>query len=156
MDHINRIVENGADVEPVYAKKKGLIPMRRAGDLIFVSGHGPENPLTAEPLYVGRVGEDLTPEEGYAAAKQCALLILGALKDNLGSLDMVERVLKVFAFVNCGEGFNDINGVMDGFSDTIVSVLDERGLHARTVVGTRNLPNRNMPVEVEIIVSVRP
>jgi len=155
MDNINRIMENGAVIEPVYAKKRGLVLQRRAGDLIFMSGHGPENPKNGEPIYKGRIGEDLSLEEGYAAAKECAAIILGGLKDTLGSLDKIERMVKVFAFVNCGIGFNDIEGVMDGFSDTVAAVLEERGYHARTVMGTRNLPNNNIPVEVEVIVSIR-
>jgi len=155
MDNINRVIENNTVIEPAYAKKKGLVLLRRAGDLIFMSGHGPEHPLTNEPLYKGRIGEELTFEQGYDAAKQCALIILGALRDSLGSLDRVERMVKVFAFVNCGRGFNDIEGVMDGFSDTVAAALEERGYHARTVMGTRNLPNQNIPVEVEVIVAVR-
>jgi len=155
MDTINRIFEDGVQIEPTYMKKRGIVLMRRVDNLIYISGHGPEHAITNEPLFRGRIGADLTPEEGYAAARECAIIILGALKDILGDLDKVERMVKVFAFVNCAEGFNDVDGVMDGFSDTIANALDERGYHARTVMGTRNLPNNNIPVEVEVIVSVR-
>ena len=155
MDNINRIMENGREIEPAYLKKRGIILLRRVDDLIFLSGHGPEDQITGEPIFRGRIGSDLTPEEGYAAARECAIIILGALKDTLGSLDRIERMVKVFALVNCAEGFSDIEGVMDGFSDTVADVLEERGYHARTVMGTHNLPNNNIPVEVEIIVSVR-
>ena len=154
MDSINKIIVNGTETEPVYAKKRGIVLFRRDGDLFYISGHGPEHQTTGEPLYGGRIGEDLTAEEGYLAARECAVIILGALKDILGNLDKVKSFVKVFAFVNCGKDFYDIDSVMDGFSDTIADVLEERGYHVRTVMGTRNLPNGNIPVEVEVIVQV--
>lgn len=155
MDSINRIIENNVELEVTYKKKRGIVLLRRTDDLIFLSGHGPEDQITDEPLYKGRIGKDLTLEEGYQAARECAIIILGALKDYLGNLDRIERFVKVFGLVNCAEGFHDIDKVMDGFSDTIADVLEERGYHARTEMGTRNLPNQNIPVEIEVIVSVR-
>lgn len=154
MDTINKVVIDGKEVEPIYKKKRGIILFRRVDDLIYVSGHGPEDAITGEPIYRGRIGKDLSFEEGYAAARECAIIILGALKDTLGTLDRVKKFVKVFALVNCAEGFDDVDGVMDGFSDTIANALEERGYHARTVMGTHNLPNNNIPVEVEVIVEV--
>lgn len=154
MDGINRIFEDGRECEPVYKKKRGIVLLRQVDDLIFMSGHGPEDQVTGVPLYKGRIGAELTPQEGYQAAKECAIIILGALKDTLGSLDRVKGFVKVLGLVNCAEGFHDLDGVMDGFSDTIADTLEERGYHARTVMGTRNLPNGNIPVEIEVIVSV--
>lgn len=155
MDTINRILKGGVEVEPTYKQKRGIILLRRVDDLIFLSGHGPEDQATGEPIFAGRVGAELTPEEGRLAARECAIIILGALKDTLGSLNRIERFIKAFGLVNCAEGFTDVEGVMDGFSDTIMDVLEERGYHARTVMGTRNLPNGNIPVEIEVIVKVR-
>ncbi|WP_312640990.1 RidA family protein [Hydrogenoanaerobacterium sp.] len=155
MDTINRIVENNAEIEPVYKKKRGIVLLRRVDNLIFVSGHGPEDQITGVPLFRGRIGADLTPEEGYRAARECAIIILGALKDTLGNLDKIDHFVKAFGLVNCAEGFHDVDGVMDGFSDTIADVLEERGYHARTAMGTHNLPNNNIPVEIEVIVSVK-
>ena len=155
MDTINKITKSGEQIEPAYIKKRGIILLRRVDNMIYLSGHGPEDDATGEPIFKGRIGSDLSPEEGYAAARECAIIILGALKDTLGDLDRVEQIVKVFAFVNCAEGFNEIDEVMDGFSDTIVDTLEERGYHTRTVMGTHNLPNNNIPVEVEVIVSVR-
>lgn len=154
MDTINRIVLNGKEIEPAYAKKRGIVLLRRVDNLIYISGHGPEDQVTGTPLYKGRIGKDLTPEEGYAAARECAIIILGAIKDTLGSLDKVKRLVKVLGLVNCAEAFNDVDGVMNGFSDTMAEVLEERGYHARTVMGTRNLPNGLIPVEVEAIFEV--
>ena len=155
MDHINKIMEDGQEIEPVYRKKRGIVLLRQADDMIYISGHGPEDQITGKALFQGRVGEDLTLEEGYAAARECAIIILGALKDTLGSLDRVERIVKAFGLVNCGEGFTEVDKVFDGFSDTIADVLEERGYHARTVMGTRNLPNGNIPVEIEVIAALR-
>ena len=154
MDHINRIVENGAELEPVYKKKRGIVLLRRVGNMIYISGHGPEDQITGKALFRGRVGEEITFEQGYQAARECAVIILGALKDTLGTLDKIERLVKAFALVNCGEKFTEVDKVMDGFLDTMAEVLEERGYHARTVMGTRNLPNGNIPVEVEVIVKV--
>ena len=156
MDHINKIMEDGQEIEPVYRKKRGIVLLRQVDDMIYISGHGPEDQITGKALFQGRVGEDLTLEEGYAAARECAIIILGALKDTLGSLDRVERIVKAFGLVNCGEGFTEVDKVFDGFSDTIADVLEERGYHARTVMGTRNLPNGNIPVEIEVIAALLP
>ena len=155
MDHINKIMEDGQEIEPVYRKKRGIVLLRQVDDMIYISGHGPEDQITGKALFQGRVGEDLTLEEGYAAARECAIIILGALKDTLGSLDRVERIVKAFGLVNCGEGFTEVDKVFDGFSDTIADVLEERGYHARTVMGTRNLPNGNIPVEIEVVAAPR-
>lgn len=151
---INRIVEDGVEVEPVYKKKRGIILQRRVGNLIYISGHGPEDALTDEPIYKGRVGKELTPEEGYLAARECAIIILGALQDILGNLDKIKNFVRVFGLVNCDNEFSDVDKVMDGFSDTIADVLEERGYHVRTVMGTHNMPNNNIPCEVEVIVAV--
>jgi enamine deaminase RidA (YjgF/YER057c/UK114 family) len=156
MDLINKVFDdNHVEVELMYRKKRGIVLLRQVDDLIFLSGHGPEHALTGEPLFKGRIGKDLTFEEGYAAARECAVILLGALRDYLGSLDRIKYMVKAFGLVNCAEGFTDVDGVMDGFSDTIADVLEERGYHARTAMGTHNLPNGNIPVEIEIIVAVK-
>ena len=155
MDTINKIVENRIVVEPAYKKKKGIILLRREGNHIYISGHGPEDQITGKPLYAGRIGDDLTIEEGYQAARECAIIILGALKDTLGSLDKIEQFVEVFGMVNCGENFTDIDKVMDGFSDVLTDVLEERGYHTRTEMGTRNLPNNNIPQQVKAVIRVK-
>ena len=155
MDKINKVILNETEIELQYKKKKGIILLRKSDDLIFVSGHGPEDQVTGVPLYCGRIGNELTPEEGYLAARECGIIILGALKDTLGSFERIERVVRAFGMVNCEGADNDLEGIMDGFSDVMTEVLEERGYHARTVMGTHNLPNNNIPVEIEVIVSVR-
>lgn len=156
MDLINKVFDNNnREIELRYKKKRGIVLLRQVDDLLFVSGHGPEDALTNEPLFKGRIGKDLTFEEGCAAARECAIILLGALRDYLGSLGRIKYMVKALGLVNCAEGFTDVDGVMDGFSDTIMDVLEERGYHARTAMGTHNLPNGNIPVEIEIIVAVK-
>lgn len=155
MDKINKVMQNDMEIEPQYKKKKGIILLRQSDNLIFVSGHGPEDQVTGVPLYSGRIGKELTPEEGYLAARECGIIILGALKDTLGSLERIEGIVKAFGMVNCEGVETDLERIMDGFSDVMTEVLEERGYHARTVMGTHNLPNNNIPVEIEVIVSVR-
>lgn len=155
MNNINHFpAENGKESAVQYKKRKPIYVLRQIGNLLYTSGHGPEDQLTGKPIYAGRVGKELTPEEGYAAARECGIILLGALKDYLGSLDRVKSIVKATALVNVDGDFCDVDGVMDGFSDLMVEVFDERGYHARTVMGTHNMPNGNIPVEIEMIAEI--
>lgn len=155
MNNINHFpAEDGKKPVVHYKKRKPIFVLRQVGNLLYTSGHGPENQLTGKPIYEGRIGRDLTPEEGYAAARECGIILLGALRDYLGSLDRVKTIVKATALVNVDGDFCDLDGVMDGFSDLMVDVLEERGYHARTVMGTHNMPNGNIPVEIELIVEI--
>jgi enamine deaminase RidA (YjgF/YER057c/UK114 family) len=123
----------------------------RVGNLIFLSGHGP---LKADGTYMtGKVGKDATLEQAFIAARQTAISMLSTLKAELGDLNKVKRVVKVLGMVNCTEGFTDQPKVMNGFSDLMVSVYGEKGIHARSAVGVISLPG-NMMVEIEMIVEV--
>ena len=129
--------------------------VRVHGDRAFVSGHGPLAPdgSLAQPL--GKVGEELTLEQGYEAAKLTGLAILASLKSTLGDLDRVAGWLRVFGMVNVGAGFNRTPLVINGFTDLIVSLYGpERGAHARSAVGMASLPF-DMPVEIEAEVAIR-
>lgn len=138
--------------EPVrFAHYKPLIPIREVDGIVYVSGHGPEDINTYEPLFRGRVGADLTPEEGYRAAAECAKTLLRAVQQRYGSLDCIHHLVRATALVNCAKGFEDVEKVVDGFSDTCMEILQERGFHTRTIMGTHNMPNHNIPVEVEMI-----
>ena len=138
--------------EPVrFERYKPLVAIREAEGTVFVSGHGPEDINTYEPLFRGRVGTDLTLEEGYRAAAECAKTLLRAVQQRYGSLDCIHHLVRATALVNCGEGFEAVDKVVDGFSDTCMEILQERGFHTRTIMGTRNMPNHNIPVEVEMI-----
>lgn len=131
--------------------KKKIAAIRQEGNLLYSSGHGPENQLTGVPIYKGRIGKDLTLEEGYLAARECGIILLGAMRDYLGSLDKVKSIVKATALVNTADDFCQIDEVVDGFSDLMTEVFQERGYHARTVMGTHNMPNNNIPVEIELI-----
>jgi enamine deaminase RidA (YjgF/YER057c/UK114 family) len=125
------------------------VPAVRVGNLLFLSG------VTSRELEPkGKVGKDLTVEQGYQAARHAGLLLLANAKGALGSLDRVKRVVKVFGMVNSADGFGDQPRVINGFSDLIVEVFGEAvGKHARSAVGMAALPG-NAPVEVEAILEV--
>ena len=134
-----------------FERYKPLVPIREANGIVFVSGHGPEDINTYEPLFRGRVGADLTLEEGYQAASACAKTLMRAIQQRFGTLDCIHHLVRATALVNCAEGFEAVDKVVDGFSDTCMEILQERGFHTRTIMGTRNMPNHNIPVEVELI-----
>jgi enamine deaminase RidA (YjgF/YER057c/UK114 family) len=121
----------------------------QTGKLLFLSGN------TAGPAWVGKgkLGKDLTVEQGREAARQAGLIMLAKIRTALGSLDRVKRVVKVLAMVNSAEGFGDQPLVANGFSDLMVEVFGDAGKHARSAVGMAGLPG-NSPIEVEMIVEV--
>jgi enamine deaminase RidA (YjgF/YER057c/UK114 family) len=119
--------------------------------LVFLAGKGPSLP---EGGYItGKVGADLSVEQGYQAARLTALHQLAALKAEIGDLKKVRRIVKVLGMVNSNPDFSQHPEVVNGFSDAMVAVFGERGKHARSAVGMISLP-RNMCVEVEMIVEV--
>jgi enamine deaminase RidA (YjgF/YER057c/UK114 family) len=122
------------------------------GNLLFVSGHGP---LKADKTMItGRLGKDMTLEQGHEAAKQVGLAILATVKDVLGSLNKVKRLLKTYAMVNCTDSFLDQPKVINGFSELMKEVFGEdNGVGARSAVGHNSLPG-NIAVEIECIFEV--
>jgi enamine deaminase RidA (YjgF/YER057c/UK114 family) len=125
----------------------------RVGNLLFVSGHGPLRTEGKTPVH-GKVGKDLTVEQGYAVAREVGLSLLATARHHLGSLDKVKRVVKVLGMVNSAEGFGDQPKVINGFSDLMVEVFGEAiGKHARSAVGMAALP-QGIPVEIEMILEV--
>jgi enamine deaminase RidA (YjgF/YER057c/UK114 family) len=124
----------------------------RVGDLVFSAGQGPI--VDGAPKYVGKVGEDLTMEEGYEAAKIAALNCLSAIKTVIDDLDKIDRIVKVSGFVNSAPGFTDQSKVMNGASDLLVKIFGDKGRHARGAIGSNELPLNN-GVEIELIVKVK-
>lgn len=123
----------------------------RTGNLLFLSGNGP---LKSDgTLITGKVGSDLTIEEGYEAARVTAINQLAILKAELGDLNRVKRIVKVLGMVNVAPDFVDPPKVINGFSDLMVEVFGERGKHARSAVGMASLP-AGIAVEIELIVEV--
>ena len=130
------------------------VPAVRVGNLLFVSGHGPANlPDGTRPL--GKVGAELTLQQGKDSARRTGLNVLTSVQGTLGSLDRVVRVVKVLGMVNVAPGFTEMPQVINGFSELMVEVFGkERGTGARSAVGMASLP-QNIPVEVEAIFEVR-
>ena len=123
----------------------------RVGNLLFLAGKGP---LKADNTYItGKVGKDLTIEQGYEAARITAINHLSVLKNELGSLNKVKRIVKVLGMVNCTEDFRDQPKVINGYSDLMVEIFGDKGKHARSAVGMYALPF-NMAVEIEVIVEI--
>ncbi len=124
----------------------------RVGNLIYLSGNGPISP-TGERT-TGKVGIDLTIDEGYDAARLTAINHLSVLKDEIGDLNKVVRIVKVFGMVNCDSSFTDHPKVINGYSDLMVEVFGEKGKHARAAVGMASLP-WNLACEIEAIVEIK-
>lgn len=148
-----KLADIGIELPKVDRRGKGLIPLRREGDLVFLSGHGCQQ-RDGSLIHIGKVGSELTLAQGYEAARQVGINLLVTLKDYLGSLDRVERIIKVLGFVASSPEFYEQPAVMHGFSDLMVEVFGDRGQHARSAIGTLVLPN-NQPVEIEMIVKIR-
>ena len=128
--------------------------VRVSGNRAYISGHAPldSDGRVARPL--GKVGSDLTTEQGYEAARLTTLSILGSMQRTLGDLDRVTSWLRVFGMVNAAPGFNDLPTVINGCSDLILELYGpERGAHARSAVGLAELPF-NIPVEIEAEVAI--
>lgn len=141
----------GLELPPAAKPVANYVSAVRTGNLVYLSGHGPlRNDGT---MITGKVGADLTPEEGYEAARRVALGLLGSLKAEIGNLDKVRRVVKLLGMVNCTPDFIDQPKVINGASDLLVKVFGDKGKHARSAVGMNSLP-MNISVEIEMIVEV--
>jgi len=123
----------------------------RTGNLLFLAGKGPRKPDGTN--IVGKLGLDLTIEEGYEAARMAGINQIAVLKSELGNLNKVKRIVKVKGMVNAVPEFTNQSKVINGYSDVMVAVFGEKGKHARAAVGMGSLPG-NMAVEVEMIVEV--
>jgi enamine deaminase RidA (YjgF/YER057c/UK114 family) len=130
--------------------------VRLAGARAFVSGHGPQNADGTIAAPRGKLGRELSVEQGYAAARLTALSILGSLQRELGDLDRIARWTRVFGMVNSAPGFDRQPSVINGFSDLILELFGpEAGAHARSAVGMAELPF-GIPVEIEAEVELLP
>lgn len=146
-----KIQEKGIILPPPPRPVANYVPAVRSGNLLFVSGHGPYN--DGKIKISGKVGKELTVEEGYQVARNVALNCLATIKDVLGDLSKVRRIVKLLGMVNCSEDFKDQPKVINGASDLLVEIFGEAGKHARSAVGMQSLPN-NIPVEIEMVLEV--
>ena len=146
-----RLKQLNIDLPAVGKPIANYVNVVRVGNLLFLSGKGTSNDKGV--FITGKVGRDLTLEEGIAAARLTAINQLAVLKAELGNLNKVKRIVKVLGMVNCEADYKDHPKVINGFSDLMVQVFGEKGKHARSAVGMCSLP-MNMAVEVELVVEV--
>lgn len=151
VDFDQKLAELGIVLPAVSAPIANYVNAVQTGKLIFLAGKGPRKDDGSN--ITGKVGVDLTIEQGYEAARLTAINQLAALKAELGSLNRVKRIVKVLGMVNCSPDFGDQPKVINGFSDLMVKVFGEQGKHARSAVGVGSLPGK-MAVEVEMIVEI--
>lgn len=148
-----RLKQLGIVLPKVPTPVANYVPYRLAGNLLFLSGQGPRD--EKGNTLSGKIGAEITVEEGYKRARLIGLGLLAATRDALGSLDRVEAVLKVLGMVNAVPDFKDHPKVINGCSDLFVEVLGEAGKHARSAVGMGSLPNQ-ISVEIEAVLAVKP
>ena len=147
-----RLLELGITLNEPSQPVGNYVNSVRTGNLIYMAGLGPLGP---NGYIIGKLGQDLSIEEGYDAARYTAISQLTALKAEIGDLNKVKRIVKVFGMVNSIPTFTQQPAVINGFSDLMVAVFGDRGRHARAAVGMVALP-MNICVEVEMIVEVEP
>lgn len=146
-----RLAELGIEVPEVVPPVAAYVPAVRTGDLVMTSGQLPMR--AGEMLAAGKVGDAVTPDQGYDCARQCALNALAAIRAEIGSLDAVKRVVKAVVFVASTSDFTGQPQVANGASELLGEVFGDAGRHARSAVGVASLP-LDAPVEVELVVEV--
>jgi enamine deaminase RidA (YjgF/YER057c/UK114 family) len=148
-----RLSELGLRLPPVGAALGNYVHARRGGNLLYLSGKGPQDEAGRMPK--GKLGAGMSVDEGYRHARQVGLVLISAMKEALGGdLERVEGIVKVLGMVNAAPDFEDHPRVVNGCSDLFVEVFGERGRHARSAVGMSSLP-AGIPVEIEVIVAVK-
>lgn len=148
-----KIQELGITLSDPGAPVANYVNAVTTGNLVFLAGKGPRKD---DGTYItGKLGKDLTVEQGYEAARITAINQLSALKAEIGSLNKVKRIVKVTGMVNSDPSFSEQPAVVNGFSDLMVEVFGDAGKHARAAVGMAALP-MNIAVEIEMIVEISP
>lgn len=142
----SRLIEMGIALPSVRPAVGNYVGCVRVGNLLFTSGQGVDE-------YHGKLGKEVSVEDGYKAARQSMLNLLSVVKQELGELSKVKRVVKILGFVNSTEDFTEQPKVMNGASDLLVDVFGESGKHARSAVGMAQLPN-NTTIEIEMILEI--
>jgi enamine deaminase RidA (YjgF/YER057c/UK114 family) len=146
-----RLAELGITLSPAPKPVAAYIPAVRVGDLLFLSGTGPFK--DGAIVYAGKLGKDLTVEQGYEAARLTLLNALAMVRQELGTLDRVTRVVRLTGHVASAEGFTQQPAVINGASDLLVQIFGDVGRHARLALGAAELP-LNMAIELELILQV--
>lgn len=146
-----RLEQLGIILPEVGEPKFSYIPARRTGRLVYTSGM--DCRVNGVLIHEGKLGAELTIEQGQEAARQCIINALAVIQQEIGSLDRITQVVKMLAFVNSAPGFADQPYVINGASDLLIQIFGDAGRHARSAIGTSNLPFHT-PVEIEIIVEI--
>ena len=140
----------GITLPPVATPIANYVPSVRTGNLLFVSGNGPSDDL---PNRTGKLGADLTVEQGYGVARDVGIKLIASIQDAVGDLSRVKRIVKLLGMVNSAPEFGDQPAVINGCSDLLVAVFGDNGKHARSAVGMGALPG-DIAVEIELIAEV--
>ena len=148
-----RLKELGIVLPSLGTPVANYLPYRLAGNILYLAGQGPRDESGKQ--LTGKLGKDVSIEEGYRRARLVGLGLLAATRDALGSLDRVDYIVKLLGMVNAVPDFNDSPKVINGCSDLFVEVFGDAGRHARSAVGNVMLPNQ-ISVEIEGIVAVKP
>jgi enamine deaminase RidA (YjgF/YER057c/UK114 family) len=148
-----RLRELGLELPPTREPIGAYVSTVRVENLLFVSGHGPIQ--DQQRTFIGKLGQEFDIAQGQAAARLVIMNALRTIKDAVGDLDRVRRIVKLLGFVNSAAGFHDQPKVIDGASELLLQVFGERGRHARSAVGMFELPF-NIAVEIEMVVEVEP
>lgn len=142
----NKLSELGIKLPAIRPAVGNYVSCVKVGNLLFTAGQGVDE-------YHGKLGKDIPIDEGYKAARQSMLNLLSVVRNELGDLNKVKRVVKMLGFVNCTEDFIDQPKVMNGASDLLVDIFGEKGKHARSAVGMAQLPN-NTTIEIEMVLEI--
>ena len=148
-----RLKELGIVLPSLGTPVANYLPYRLAGNILYLAGQGPRDDSGKQ--LTGKLGKDISVEEGYRRARLVGLGLLAAMRDALGSLNRVDYIVKLLGMVNAVPEFNDSPKVINGCSDLFVEVFGDAGRHARSAVGNVMLPNQ-ISVEIEGIVAVKP
>lgn len=146
-----RLAELGIELPPVLVPAGSYVSSVVVGSMVHVGGHGP---VHGDEIVRGKVGLDLDLDEARRAARLTGLSILATLRQDLGDLDRIRRIVKVFGMVNAAPGFDQMPAVIDGCSDLLIEVFGDAGRHARSAVGMAELPF-GIAVEIELIAELR-
>ncbi|MDQ0219775.1 RidA family protein [Peribacillus cavernae] len=146
-----KLQELGYDLPTAPQPLANYVTVNRTGNLLFTSGQGCFR--NGKPVYQGKLGQDISVEQGYDAARITAINLLSVVKAELGDLSKIKKVVKLLGFVSSTSDFYDHPQVINGASDFLVEVLGEKGKHARSAIGTNVLP-MNLPVEIEMVIEI--
>ena len=147
------IKQLGIEIPDMPAALANYVPFKLSDSIVYVSGQAPVK--NGELIYTGKVGEDITIDEGINAAELCCINIIAALKKSInGDWDRLESFLKLGGFVNCNNNFYDQPKIINGASDLLVKIFGNKGQHARFAVGSNSLP-MNISVEIDAIIKIK-